>query len=102
MKQKVPKKLLSLSSVVQELFTGKSSQFLEIYFLFQLRQAWKKLAGEEISQKAKPIQFKKGTLFLKLPDSTHVQEMHFAKETLKNKINQQFPEYKVKKILFKT
>ena len=90
-----------MSAVVEGLFTEKSSQFLEIYFLFQLRQAWRQVAGEEISQKASPIQFKNQILFLRLPDSTHIQEMHFAKEVLKNKINQHFPDYKIKKILFK-
>lgn len=93
---------MALSAVVEGLFTEKSSQFLEIYFLFQVRRAWTKIAGEEISQKAKPIKFKNHILFLKLPDSTHVQEIHFFKEALKNKINRRFPEYKVKKLLFKT
>ena len=93
---------MALSDIVEGLFTEKSSQFLEIYFLFQLRQAWTKIAGEEISQKAKPIKFKNQTLFLRLPDSTHIQEIHFVKEALKNKINQHFPDYKIQKILFKT
>ena len=93
---------MALSAVVEGLFTEKSSQFLEIYFLFQVRRAWAKIAGEEISQRAKPIKFKNHILFLKLPDSTHVQEIHFVKESLKNKINRHFPEYKVKKLLFKT
>ena len=93
---------MALSTVVEGLFTEKSSQFLEIYFLFQVRQAWTKIAGEEISQRAKPIKFENQILFLKLPDSTHIQEIHFVKEILKNKINRHFPEYKVEKLLFET
>ena len=96
------KKLIAISSVIEELFSKKSSQFSEIYFLSQLNQSWKKLSGGEISQQAKPIQFKKQILFLQVPDSTYIQEMHFVKEALKNKINQKFPEYKVKKIILKT
>ena len=100
-KLKKKKKLIPLSDAIESLFTKKSSPFLEIYFLFQLKKSWKELAGEEISQKAEPLYFRKQTLFLKLPDSTHIQEMHFVKETLKDKINQKFSDYKVQKIFFK-
>jgi len=102
MKKTSKKPLQALSTVIEALFTEKSSKFLELYFLFQLRQSWRKMAGEEIFQRAKPIRFKNQTLFLKLPDSTHIQEIHFVKESLKKKINSHFPEYKVEKILFQT
>ena len=108
MKSKLPntskqsKRLQALSSVVESLFTDKSSKFLEIYFLFQLRQSWRKMVGEAIFQKAKPVKFKNHVLFLRLPDSTCVQEIHFVKEELKDKINRHFSEYKVEKIIFQT
>ncbi|MBC6415136.1 MAG: DUF721 domain-containing protein [Bdellovibrionales bacterium] len=102
MGNKKTKRLSSLASVIEDVFSKKSSRFSEIFFLLQLQRSWKKLAGEEISKKANPVHFKYKTLFLKLPDSSSVQEMHFVKETLKNKINQEFPEYKIEKILLKT
>ena len=77
--------LVSLSSVLEKLLKKKHSPLSEIYFLFQLSQNWKQLAGEEIAKFATPVQFKKQELILSLPDSTHLQEMHFAKETLKKK-----------------
>ena len=93
--------LVSLSSVLENLFKKKRSPFSEIYFLFQLSQKWKQLAGEEIAKAAFPVQFKNQELILALPDSTHLQEMHFAKETLKKKINKQFPEKKIQKIILR-
>ena len=92
------KSLVSISSVLENLFKKKSSHFSEIYFLFQLKQAWKQIVGNKISELAIPNHFKNNNLFLNLPDSTHLQEMQFAKETLKEKINDRFPSAKVHKI----
>ena len=93
--------LVSLSSVLENLFKKKKSHFSEIYFLFQLSQKWNQLAGEEIAKFAFPAQFKNQELILTLPNSTCLQEMHFAKETLKKKINKQFPEKKIQKIILR-
>ena len=93
------KPLVSVSSILENLFKKKSSHFSEIYFLFRLKQNWSQIAGNEISKIASLSQFKNNNLFLSLPDSTHLQEMHFAKEALKEKINQQFPEAKIKKLI---
>lgn len=93
--------LIPLSSILENLFKKKSSPFSEIYFLSQLHKHWKHLAGEEIAKFAFPAHFKNQELILSLPDSTHLQEMHFAKEALRKKINKQFPEKKIKKIILK-
>ena len=92
------KSLVSISSVLEGLFKKKSSHFSEIYFLFQLKQAWSQMVGNKISEWAVPSQFKNNILFLNLPDSTHLQEMHFAKEALREKIKARFPTTKIKKI----
>ena len=93
------KPLVSISSVLENLFKKKSSHFSEIYFLFQLKHIWSQIVGNKISEMAVPNQFKNNNLFLSLPDSTHLQEMHFAKETLKEKINDRFPSVKIQKII---
>ena len=93
------KPLISISSVLENLFKKKSSHFSEIYFLFQLKQIWHQIVGGKISKLAVPTQFKNNNLFLSLPDSVHLQEMQFAKETLREKINKRFPETKIKKII---
>ena len=92
------KKLVPLSSVIENVFTNQSSAFLEISFLFQLRKSWEKIAGKDFSEKAWPSHFKKNELFISLPDSSYIQEMHFVKDTLREKINKKFPFYKVRKI----
>ncbi len=90
-----------ISSVIEALFKKEKSHFSEIYFLFQLSRKWQKLAGGEIARRAVPAQFKAYKLILTLPDSTHLQEMHFVKEALRNKINKHFPDKKIQKIILK-
>ena len=90
--------LVSLSYVLEKLFKKKQSIFSEIYFLYRLHENWRQLAGESIAKTASPAQFTKNELILNMPDSTHLQEMHFAKEFLRKKINKQFPDKKVQKI----
>ena len=90
--------LISLSSVLEDLFKNKNSVFSEIYFLYRLNEKWCQLVGEEIAKMAVPIQFKNKELILNMSDSTYLQEMYFAKELLKKKINKNFPDKKVEKI----
>ena len=98
---KIKGPLISLSLVIENLFVKDSSPFSEIYFLSRLNKIWKELAGEEIAKSASPAQYRNQELILTLPDATHIQEMHFAKELLRKKINKQFPKRKVQKIILK-
>ena len=95
------KDFFSPARVLENLFKKDNAPFAEIYFLFQLHRNWEQLAGEEIAKTAKPVQFKNQELVLSLPDSTHLQEMHFAKEALRHKINKKFPKKKMRKIILK-
>ena len=91
-------KLTPLSQVIEKLFTKSSDRFLEISFLFQLRKSWDSIAGKDFAKQAWPIRYKKQELFISLPNSAYLQEIHFVKESLRTKINKKFPLYKVKKI----
>ncbi len=92
------KSLSSVASILENLFKKPTSPLSEGYFLCQLSQVWEELAGEEIAKVAQPIRFKNHKLTIALPSSSHIQEMHFIKETLRQKINQSFPEKRVKRI----
>ena len=91
-------KLSPLSQVIEKVFTKSSPRFLEIAFLFQLRRSWEEIAGKDFAKQAWPLGYKKQELFISLPNSAYLQEVHFVKETLRTKINKKFPLYQVKKI----
>lgn len=92
------KGLKSVACLLEEVLKKQKSPLAEGYFLSKLNHVWQDLAGCEISKIAKPIAFKNHQLTLSLPSSSHMQDMHFIKEGLKEKINQQFPNEKVKNI----
>ena len=92
--------LFPVASILEELFKKPKSPLSEGYFLCQLHQAWGELAGEEIAKIAQPIRFKNNQLTIALPSSSHIQEMHYVKETLRQKINASFPDKKIKSIYF--
>lgn len=92
-------RLIHLSDILEELFKTKASIFSDIYFLYCLKKSWAELAGREIARTGTPVSFKNRELTLALPSSSHLQEMHFVREALRNKINSAFPHAKVEKIL---
>ena len=92
------KNLSPLRDVLEELFQKKSSVFSDIYFLYCLKKSWQDLAGEEIAKTGTPLCFKKRELTIGLPSSSHLHEMHFVKEILREKINRKFPHIKLAKI----
>ena len=92
--------LVPLSSVLEELFKKKTN-LGNIYLLLQIKRKWKNLMGGEISKSAVPVKLKNQQLFLSVPDSSHIQEMQFIKEDIKEKLNESFPEMKIKKINLK-
>lgn len=91
-------KLKPISSVLEDLFNNKESVFSNIYFLYQLNTCWLKLVGSEIFKTVKPVKFQNKTLTLHVSDSSCMQEMHFAKDLIKDKINKHFLSKKIKKI----
>ena len=91
------KRLIPLRNIVEELFK-KNPAFSDIYFLYCLKKSWPTLTGEEITKVGRPLCFKNQELTIALPSSSHLQEMHFIKETLRKKINHFFPHIKVAKI----
>ena len=95
------KALSTISEVLEHAFKRKGSPLSEGYFICQLIRIWPEIAGQEIAKTGHPVQFKNRELTIALPSSSHLHEMHFVKEALRYKINQKFPERKIKKIILK-
>ena len=92
--------ILPAGAVLELLFKKRGGPLSEGYFLSQLNNEWKELAGEAIAQTGRPIRFKRGLLVIALPSSSHIQEMRFVSEPLRQKINRRFPEKNIRKITF--
>ena len=91
----------AVSDILEDVMKKKNSPLSGGYFICQLIRCWQELAGEEIAKTGRPVQFKNQELTLALPSSSHLNEMHFVKEALRHKINERFPDRKIKRIHLK-
>ena len=65
--------------------------------LFKL---WPKAVGEQIAAQTKPDGWQEGTLFVKTTSSVWVQQLHFMKEDIRQKMNDLSGKQTVKEIMF--
>jgi predicted nucleic acid-binding Zn ribbon protein len=65
-----------------------------------LIKLWPKAVGPQIASKTKPDCLRNGTLFVKTISSVWVQQLHFIKEEIRDKLNQQYGKSTVNEIRF--
>lgn len=65
-----------------------------------LLKIWPKAVGSQIASQTKLDSFRNGTLFVKAVSSVWVQQLHFMKEEMINKLNELFGKIVVKEIRF--
>lgn len=53
-----------------------------------IRKLWPKAVGSKIAAQTRPDSLRNGTLFVKTVSSVWVQQLHFMREEILNKINQ--------------
>lgn len=75
---------------------GMASKFEEKALL----KIWPKAVGPQIASQTEPDSFRNGTLFVKTVSSVWVQQLHFMKEEIVNKLNELFGKIVVEEIRF--
>ncbi|MDI6742537.1 MAG: DUF721 domain-containing protein [Smithella sp.] len=65
-----------------------------------LIQLWPTAVGEQIAAKTKPESFRNGILFVKTVSSVWVQQLHFVKQDILDKLNQLSGKHATKEIRF--
>src|ERR1041385_3715100 len=61
---------------------------------------WRDVVGEAIARNAQPEKIRNGTLFVKVSSPVWMQELHFMKEMIAEKLNHRLPGDLVKNIFF--
>lgn len=95
------KKQAQLQSIGEVLFSvlkkrGMTSKIEEN----ALVKLWPMAVGPQIASKTKPDCFRNGTLFVKTISSVWVQQLHFIKEEIREKLNQLSGKSAIKEIRF--
>jgi len=65
-----------------------------------LMKLWPKAVGPQIASKTRPDCLRGGTLFIKTVSSVWVQQLHFMKEEIRNKLNELAKRNAIKEIRF--
>ena len=65
-----------------------------------LMKLWPEAVGEQIASQTQPDRWRAGTLFVKTTSSIWVQQLHFMKEDIRNKLNELAGKTVVREILF--
>jgi predicted nucleic acid-binding Zn ribbon protein len=65
-----------------------------------LMQLWPKAVGEQIATQTKPESFRNGILFVKTVSSVWVQQLHFVKQDILDKLNELSGKHAIKEIRF--
>ena len=97
-KKKTQSRLQSIGEILFSSFKGKSiAAKIEENSLIKL---WPKAVGQQIVLQTQPDCLKNGTLFVKTTSSVWVQQLHFMKEEILQKLNELAGKIAVKDIRF--
>ena len=86
----------ALSSVLSKSGLTDKSEYLKIY------KIWPAIVGEKIAENTCLESVKRGTLFVNASSSAWMQELHFLKDMIIEKLEKELGEETVKDIRFKT
>jgi len=97
-KKKSQSRLQSIGEILFSSFKGKgvAAKIEEI----SLIKLWPKAVGQKIALQTQPDSLKNGTLFVKTTSSVWVQQLHFMKEEILQKLNELAGKVAVKDIRF--
>lgn len=65
-----------------------------------LQEVWIKAVGSRIANQTSPERLHKGSLFVKVSSPVWMQQLHFLKEEMIEKINRQMDDHSVRDIFF--
>jgi hypothetical protein len=91
-------KLIKLGDVLQSVLKGRNMTITSEKQ--HLQKIWSQAVGSQIAGQTCPDRLKKNALFVKVSSPIWMQQLHFLKEDIIDKINRQMGEALIKNILF--
>ncbi len=84
-----------LGSILQNIPQEHKTEYIRI------RAIWNKTVGQRIAEKAQPASVRKNILFVNVENSVWMQELHFLRDKIIEKINSELHSAKIEDIRFK-
>lgn len=101
MSQKRPKSDLdSVTNVLQSLLQNSKFPLSEQFKRWRLWKNWDKIVGPNLCKGSEPVDYLQGTLTIWVKSSTHMQEMNYLTNAIRDRVNEFFDETWVRQIRF--
>jgi hypothetical protein len=86
--RKKEQKLAPVSNVLKNILATGKSPLAQQFRRWQIWQNWPQIVGPSIAAYSDPVGYVKGTLFIWVQSAAHMQEMSFALDPIRRKVNQ--------------
>ncbi len=83
---------------IGELIRELTHRFVEGHPLYAVWQVWRSEVGEEVARHARPIRLRRGVLTVAVSGSAWMQEVHFMKSRLVERLREAVPGAGLKEI----
>lgn len=91
--------LIHLKEIIASIFTRQNLTFNPDDM--RIWQVWDEMVGDAVSTKVRPAWFRDGRLRVEVSDPIWLQELEFAREDLREKLNKRLGREAIKKIEFR-
>lgn len=86
------------SEVLQSLFENGKSPLSDQFIRWKIWARWKEIVGPTIGQNTEPVGYVRGVLYLWVPSSVWMQQIHFMKNQIKDVVNRKLGKVYVKDV----
>ena len=86
-KKKRKSNLLSMSNILHHLFDQGQSPLKDQFQRWKLWNSWAEVAGASIASYSDPVGYNRGVLIIWVKSSSHMQELTYILENLRDRIN---------------
>jgi hypothetical protein len=94
------RKIVTLQETLDSMFQGENTGLR--FDLYKINKAWKQIVGKKIAENTLPDRISRNTLIVNVSNTVWMQELHFLKDIIREKLNACFNDLKLQDIRFKT
>lgn len=78
-----------ISHIMQQLLTMQQNPLSDQFLRWKIWVQWREIVGSSIAKNSAPVGYDRGVLYVWVKNSAWLQQMHFIKAALQEKINKQ-------------
>lgn len=88
------------TEVLQKIFEGGSSPLSKQFIRWKMWSKWDQVVGPTLAKQTEPVGLQQQVLWVWVPHSTVLQQMHFLKDNILQAVRKSYPQLNVQEIRF--